>query len=253
MTFSKLVDELARWVDAGLSPRLWLRDDDAVAPTPGLERLIALSAHCQAPVLLAVIAEPAQAALAERLADVVLLRPCQHGYAHRNHAGEGERAVELGGQRSLEVIGHELAAGRQRLIALFGDRLSRILVPPWNRIDENLVGRLPALGFSTLSTFGPPRFDGIAGLEELNCHVDLIDWRGGRVGKSPERLEGELVSAFALAREEGGRAVGFLTHHLAHDAQAWASLDTLCHWLAGRGISFADAVTLTGDHALSRS
>lgn len=253
MTFSKLVDELARWVDAGLSPRLWLRDDDAVAPTPALERLIALSAHCQAPVLLAVIAEPAQAALAERLADVVLLRPCQHGYAHRNHAGEGEREVELGGQRSLEVIGRELAAGRQRLIALFGDRLSRILVPPWNRIDENLVGRLPALGFSALSTFGPPRFAGIAGLGELNCHVDLIDWRGGRVGKSPERLEAELVSAFALAREEGGRAVGFLTHHLAHDALAWASLDTLCYWLAGRGISFADAVTLTGDHALSRS
>lgn len=253
MRFLNLADELARWSDAGLSPRLWLRDDDAVAPTPALERLIMLSAHCRAPILLAVIARPAQAALAERLADVALLRPCQHGYAHRNHAGAGERAVELGGARGLDVIGQELAAGRQRLITLFGDRLSRILVPPWNRIDANLVGRLPALGFSGLSTFGPQRFEGMAGLGEVNCHVDLIDWRGGRVGKSPKRLERELVSAFAQARAEGGRAVGFLTHHLAHDAQAWASLDTLCHWLAGRGIRFADAVTLNDDQALSRS
>lgn len=253
MTFIALADELARWRDAGLSPRLWLRDDDAVAPTPALERLITLSAHCQAPVLLAVIAQPAQPALAERLADVALFTPCQHGYAHRNHAGAGERAVELGGARGLEVIAHDLAAGQQRLIALFGDRLSRILVPPWNRIDAHLAGRLPALGFATLSTFGPPRFDGIAGLGELNCHVDLIDWRGGRVGKSPARLERELVSAFALARAEGGRAVGFLTHHLAHDAQAWASLDEALSSLTTCGVMFGEADALAADHALSRS
>ena len=37
----------------------------------------------------------------------------------------------------------------------FGRRFAPVLVPPWNRIDEAVIERLPGAGFSGLSTFGP--------------------------------------------------------------------------------------------------
>ena len=51
--------ELARWRAEGLSLPIWWRDDDAIAPTPALERLLALAEQFEAPLHLAVIPEPA--------------------------------------------------------------------------------------------------------------------------------------------------------------------------------------------------
>ena len=35
--------ELAAWAEAGLTPTLWWRDDDAVAQTSALDRLLAIT------------------------------------------------------------------------------------------------------------------------------------------------------------------------------------------------------------------
>jgi hypothetical protein len=48
-----LVDELDRWEEAGRVAQLWWRDDDAVAPTPALDRLLDVAAGI--PLSLAVI------------------------------------------------------------------------------------------------------------------------------------------------------------------------------------------------------
>ncbi|TMV59615.1 hypothetical protein FGG78_35815, partial [Thioclava sp. BHET1] len=56
--------ELDRWAAAGRRADLWLRDDDAVAPTAQLDRLIALTGAARVPVLLAVIPRDTDAALA---------------------------------------------------------------------------------------------------------------------------------------------------------------------------------------------
>ena len=50
-----LAEELDRWNAAGRRLALWLRDDDAVAPSPALDRLSRLAEDFGAPVLLAVI------------------------------------------------------------------------------------------------------------------------------------------------------------------------------------------------------
>ena len=50
-----LVEELARWQRAGRKAELWLRDDDAVDPTPALDRLLDLTGEFAVPVTLAVI------------------------------------------------------------------------------------------------------------------------------------------------------------------------------------------------------
>ena len=78
--------ELDRWRDAGLTPRIWLRDDDAIEPTPALDRLLALANAYRAPVLLAIIPKPAEPGSRRASRRRSLVTPAVHGYAHRNHA-----------------------------------------------------------------------------------------------------------------------------------------------------------------------
>ena len=217
--------ELDQWQALGLTARLWLRDDDAVAPTPALERLVALTRRWQAPVLLAVIPALAGPALAERLADEPLFAPCQHGWAHANHASPGEKKSEFGSQRPLAAALDDIALGRGRMTALFGAGALAIFVPPWNRIAASVATALPALGFCALSAFGPPPPE--PAIAQLNCGLDLIDWHNTRGGFPAITLNTRLAALLADARARGGAAVGILAHHLAHDAAAWDYLERL--------------------------
>ena len=219
--------ELDLWQAQGMTARLWLRDDDAVAPTPALERLIALARRWQAPALLAVIPVLATPQLAELLADEPLITPCQHGYAHANHAGLREKKCELGAQRPLAKVMDDLRRGKDRLAALFGAPALPLLVPPWNRIAPDVTAALPSLGFKILSAFGPQSAAPPPRLAQINCDLDIIDWHSGRGCVPPAALNARFAAVLAEARARGGAPVGVLTHHLVHDAVAWSYLDTL--------------------------
>ena len=227
--FSPLTDELDCWHRAGLTARVWLRDDDASDATDALARLTEQSDRFGVPMLLAVIPQPATTALR----DAVLAHPglsvAVHGFRHQNHATPGQKSIELGGERPIEGILAELRCSRRRLSELFGDKLTDILVPPWNRIRPDCVTRLGELGFTCLSTFGAAsEATGTSGLKQLNTHLDIIDWKGSRGGRDPDWLVGELVRLLRQARQAGGRsAIGVLTHHLDHDQLAWAFLEGL--------------------------
>lgn len=244
-----VADALDRTHAAGRSVRLWLRDDDAVTATGGLDRLADLCASVAMPVLLAVIPARADEELAAWLADRPDVTPCQHGFAHTNHAAPGSKAVELGGERPLDEVLDELRQGRERLRSLVGPRLSAILVPPWNRIDEAVIPHLQALGFDALSTFGPaspprPQAGEDLPLSRLNCDLDIIDWRRGRVGRRAENLAGTLSG---LIDEASGsrRPIGLLTHHLVHDATAWTVLgEVLALCAAHPAVTLASAADL---------
>ncbi|MDN2580815.1 polysaccharide deacetylase family protein [Aquibium sp. ELW1220] len=241
--FAAVEDELALWDAAGLAPRFWLRDDDAVEPTPALERLIGFARRRNAPVLLAVVPARVTQALADRLADEPLVRPCQHGISHRNNAAEGMPSLELGGAQPAEDVLAELAQGRARLLGLFGDRLSGILVPPWNRMAPEVAARLEEIGFSGLSTWSWQRKG--TSLPELNTQIDVMDWAGGQRGRDLAWTAGELLRRLVQAREKGGAPLGILTHHLVHDERAWSTLDELVAWLADeRGFAFESAEAL---------
>ena len=224
---------------AGRRIAVWLRDDDCVAVTPTLERLASLCGRVGLPILLAVIPEPAEDALAPWIAEHPAVTPCQHGFAHANHAPPGERARELGGRPVPEVLG-ELARGRAKLRGVFGPALSDVLVPPWNRIDADVVPRLPALGFSALSCFAPT--PDASPIPRLDSDLDLVDWRGGRVGRPLEDLARKVAGIVAR-----GDRLGLLAHHLAHDAAAWHALGALLDRLAAHpAVRFTDAATLLG-------
>ena len=238
MSWDRLDRELAAWAAEGREATFWWRDDDAVAASPALDRLLRLTESGGVPLALAVIPAPAEPGLAERLATQPQVAVLQHGYAHRNHAGAGMRAVECGGERSLDAVAGELALGRERLHALFGGRFLPVLVPPWNRIDAALPPRLPALGFIGLSTWGARELaEACAGLRQVHTHADPVAWRKGRVFDGAERVVQAIADHLQARRE--GRAdpqepTGVLTHHLVHDEPGWAFLEELVQRLSRR-------------------
>lgn len=218
MTWQPLAEALDARAAAGRPARLWLRDDDAVAPGQALDRLLALADGL--PLTIAAIPAHASPALAARLAGVPGVAVAVHGWAHANHAGPGEKAQELGPHRPPEAVAAELAQGLARLRALFGRQLVPLCVPPWNRIAPSVAAALPGIGYTALSVFGPE----VAGpLPQVNTHLDPIDWRGTRGGRPAGTLAAELAARIAA----GAAATGILTHHLVHDAAVWDFLSRL--------------------------
>jgi hypothetical protein len=217
--WERLESELDLWGQGAAT--FWWRDDDAVAPTAALDRLLALAPQ---PLALAVIPEGLDPALADRLAgtSVTVL---QHGFAHRNHEPPDRKKAELGAARPPDVVREELRRGGEVLAAAFGPRALPVLVPPWNRISPALMVILAEAGYCGLSTHGPrPRGPHQPGLVQANAHVDIIDWRAGRrfIGLGAAI---ELTIAHLRARREGrvdgAEPTGLLTHHLVMDAEGF--------------------------------
>ena len=245
--WQNLRDELDIWQASGHIARFWLRDDDAIAPSPALDRLIATLAPFKAPVLLAIIPKGAGLALAERLAGEALVLPAQHGFSHRNHANAGQKPQELGLHRGAEAVLDDLARGREKLLKLFGTSLRAVLVPPWNRMDADLAPRLPELGFEALSTFGKPGWNNDEP-RRFDSNVDIIDWKQTRTGHEADKQVTKQVEALTQARASSHAPVGILTHHLVHGPKAWHFLETLGEVLAShaaaRWISYDDLMNL---------
>jgi hypothetical protein len=224
--WAELEEEIGRWQALGRTVDLWWRDDDAVEATPALERLLALHETTNVPLALAVVPARATPGLAERLAGLLERTPgvdvLQHGYAHANHAARGDRKIELGAERPAMMVLGELGTGWLALERLFGGRALPVMVPPWNRIAPGLVPALPEIGFRGLSSFGPrARPQPVRGLTQINTHVDLIQWKAGRVFVGAADALDQLVRALARAREQGPEPVGILSHHLAMDEPGW--------------------------------
>ncbi|MFY2822737.1 polysaccharide deacetylase family protein [Ruegeria sp. MALMAid1280] len=245
--------ELNIWQTQGLTLPLWWRDDDAVSATPQLETLSELSRSLDLLVHLAIIPRDADAGLVEYVGQHDTLIPVVHGWAHKNHASPKEKKSEFRLHRPIPEILADARAGFERLNALFGDRLRPIFVPPWNRIAPEVVRELPALGYRVISTATPRKMRTPApGLEQINTHLDPIDWRGTRGLVAPNRLIKQTVDLLRDRREERAdntEPFGVLTHHLVHDPDIWTfTEDLLRRLLDGPGFAWAlPATKSTGD------
>ena len=211
----------------GVSPQFWLRDDDASCPAGALDRLIELTARFRIPVALAIIPASTGEDLAARLGPHSHAVPIVHGWAHKNHAGIGEKKQEFGTHRSLAEMQNELKRGLETMNKLYPDRLVPMFVPPWNRIAPELIGCLDDAGYSALSRFGPPDVPIADGIANINTHVDIMDWRGGKTCKDHEVLTRLLAEALTQSLAGGRYPIGILTHHLVHDEAAWNFLENL--------------------------
>ena len=251
-------DDLARecdaWAAAGRAVELWWRDDDAVADTPALRRLLEVTRD-RAPVALAVIPATLTPSLAPLLAaDVKNISVLQHGYDHGNRGAADAKKSEFPPTRPAAEVAHALAAGRDRLRDSFTERFVPALTPPWNRFDPRHLPLLPDLGYRGLTTY-LPRKNALAapGVAQINTHVDVIDWRGARnstrkgfLGLDPtlDLLVGHLA-AKRTGQADASEPTGLLTHHLVHDTETWKFLEAFLDWCAGRpGIRWRGAAEL---------
>ncbi|CUH88936.1 putative glycosyl transferase [Phaeobacter sp. CECT 5382] len=229
--WSSLDLELTAWQDAGLTLPLWWRDDDAIAPTGALDQLSALSRKLGLPVHLAVIPKEATLSLAQYVQQHPELIPVVHGWAHQNQAPEGEKKCEFAAQRPVEDSLAEIEQGLASLSVLFGDALLPIFVPPWNRIAPTLLPWMAGVGYTALSTFTPRRLAKAApGLEQINTHLDPIDWKGSRSLVPPARLIAQVSDQLRdrrLGRANNAEPYGILTHHLVHDPAIWQFTEAL--------------------------
>lgn len=222
----ELLAELDACAKAGQRVTLWLRDDDAVAVTPALERLLALILQWDVPAVLAVIPALAEPGLAVRLGELGPVRVAPHGFAHRNHAGPGEKKQELGPHRPAATVLDEIGTGFDRLKDMFPDQTVPMLVPPWNRIAPDLLPHLPRLGLRCLSAFSNQfPHQPAPGLVQVDCQLDIIDW-SERSSHPPELLARRLA-AVVHHRRPVQAPIGILTHHLVHDEAAWGFLANL--------------------------
>ncbi len=218
------LDELRRG-ERAKSFAVWWRDDDVVAPSPALDRLLGLSARFDVPVALAAIPLLATQALARRLADEPRVDIIVHGLAHRNHSPPGQLSSELGsGQPLLDRMAALYGAHDRRLKRLFGAKVVAMLAPPWNRIGEDLVraprrGGLSA-GALDLQTPACPRRR-----RQACSRSTPISTRcsGAAMAACATRRRCSTILA-ALARErrparpaDAREPIGLLTHHLEHD------------------------------------
>ena len=225
-TWVHLTDELDRWQADGRVASLWWRDDDAIEDTPALHRLISIATSVDAPLALSVVPAPAKPSLGNVLSDTRRIHVLQHGYTHRNHAANGAKKIELGGERDRASVEGDLIDGRRCLDDLAGDAALPILVPPWNRIDDAVLSALPALGYQGISTFRPRTArTAIPPVRQVNAHVDIVDWRSSRQFCGEETALSAFVGHLAARRigaVDGDEPTGLLTHHLVHDDAGWA-------------------------------
>ena len=208
-----LEEELDRWPPGQAT--LWWRDDDATAPSPALDRLLALSDE---PIALAAIPAFAGPELAVQLAGHRRVAVLQHGFAHANHEAAGQRKMELGAARPARVVLDELAHGWRKLADLFAQQALPVLVPPWNRIADALVALLPGRGYCGLSAWGARPHSAPVGLLCVNTHIDIIAWRAGRSFIGPEAAIDQALRHFRSRREGAAdlqEPTGLLTHHQA--------------------------------------
>ena len=221
--WSPLTSELALWRAENRPLPIWWRDDDAIKETPELTTLLTLSESLNCPVHLAVIPEPATPELVTACRDAENAVPVVHGWTHQNHAPKGEKKAEFGHPRAAAL--DETSAALARMRDLFGQNLLEMFVPPWNRIDDSVVAGLGAQGYRILSTFTPRKAREVAGMVQINTHVDPIFWRGGGGLADPDLLIAEIVKLLKdrqSGETDAAEPLGFLTHHLVHDAAIWS-------------------------------
>lgn len=234
-----LSDELSAWRDCGRSAQFWWRDDDAVADSGELARLLTLTADAAAPLALAVIPGGLHGSLPPALEGYDHVAVLPHGWRHQNHAPAEEKKAEFGSHRPVYELLADVALGWTQVEKTFADRARPNFVPPWNRVDERLIVLLPRAGIGGISRYGQRRaVQPAADVVEVNCHIDPVYWRGGGGFVGVEAALRPLLALLAEQRRranEEGEPIGLLTHHLVMDDNTWRFIAELVDLLAQSG------------------
>ena len=214
--------ELRLWKAAGHAPVLWWRDDDARAPSPALDRLLALSRRFDAPITIAAVPDGDVETLAKACRAAGDVELAIHGFRHENRAPAGQPSGEVNDEDRLADVLSELGTA----IEVFrrAGVAPSLFVPPWNNAHPTLVKALGLRGLS-LSCYGDMRREGPPA--RLDAHLDVMRWKPRPRFRGAMRFLLRARRLLADRRRRGlwNEPLGLLTHHLDHDAPTWRFLE----------------------------
>jgi hypothetical protein len=229
--------ELWRWRLAGRTARLWWRDDDAAGASARLDRLLLIAWETGVPLTLAVVPAGDMASLSAMLrlrlpTATSQITVAQHGVDHQNRRS-GPAAGEFPHDWTQSEL--EIALRRGWSLVQSLPHAEPIYVPPWNDAHPELDAALRACGYAGWSLNGAMATGGGPAdprLPRVDVHLDLLRWRGGARFRGRGRLQDALAGELRRRRRAGlwDAPIGLLTHHLAHDAAAWAFLERFLAW-----------------------
>jgi len=216
------LQDLSDFLDGLDRPRIfWWRDDDTGNDERALSQFLAFRRRVGVPLVISAV----PAWLSHRCGAILAEEPqtfvAQHGFDHSDHAAAGEKSVELGGTAAPNSIVERLRQGKAWLHAKEFQNLLALLVPPWNRLSDDVVAQLPDIGFRSLSTYAKDRRGMAFGLKHINCHIDPIVWREGKRQMSETELCQVTIEQLSNGAD---RPTGLLTHHLEMDDNAYSLL-----------------------------
>jgi hypothetical protein len=127
----------------------------------------------------------------------------------------------------------EAHSGQLALDRLFGKAgWQRVFVPPFHALSVPFKTLLPGLGYWGLSA-GLPLTPPIDTIVEINAEVDIMNWQE-RKSQPSDVISKMLVEQLVSRRQREASAelpIGLLTHHLAHDEDAWRRVAELLRFL----------------------
>lgn len=216
----------------------FFRDDDAGWAD---DRLFLLLDRVEAhglPADVAVIPAAVTGPTARRLrstARATRIRLHQHGFAHTDHQTEGRRC-EFGDSRALDRQAADIRAGRDLVLAVFGDLLDPVFTPPWNRCRPETGEVLARAGLQVLSRDSTAPLLDRPDLAEVPV---TVDWFGRRRKVPLTRAE----VAGRIAEQVGGDdPVGVMLHHAVTDDEELARIDDLLHLVAAHPMATGSTI-----------
>lgn len=238
--------DLCAWITDAAEPRqFWWRDDDTGADAGALQDLLSMRRQLGIPLVVSVVPSWLSDDCARILANEPAVFVAQHGWNHADRSHPSQKSIELGGTSDAACVLENLRQGADALRRKGLPRLLPLLVPPWNRVADDVLAGLGSLGIQSVSTFVYDKRGVRYGLRHINCHIDPIVWRGGKRLMS----ERELVDVTVRQMEREGRGpIGLLTHHLEMNDEAYDRVAGYLSSLAGHPlVDFVDPKDMFGD------
>ena len=224
---------LERAAECGTTLAFWWRDDDAVASTPRLDRLLALAQRLKVPLSIAAIPALVQELVgaasrgrAARLAPGAWPTPCQP-------CPVSEKKAEFGPHRALEGLGADASAGLGPCAPRSVRRRCRYSCRPG-------TGSRPSWPPAAATRLRWALYLRRAARRHRRAIARQCPYRSHRLAgrgrlASPGRAYGADHSIARRPRATGARRaepIGLLTHHLVHDEATWTFCEELLERLA---------------------
>jgi len=190
--------------------RVFFRNDDGGWADERLQELASYFIQQDLPLDIAVIPDALSAASVDLINTLLdsdnRIAIHQHGFSHSNHQ-LSERNCEFGSDRNYDQQYRDIAAGREKLCAAFGNQVTPVFTPPWNRCTQDTAAALQSQEFKLLSRLigADPIGDSIAELPVA------IDWLKKR--KGVRLTTSELVDYICGLLDTDNDVIGVMLHH----------------------------------------